>query len=302
MEMLKLINIIRITTIVMTWLSGIILNSSIVAVYIGDQAYGQHFSVSDKIFLSTALLNIVQQCFISAYNILYYYALYLLSAKEMFIFLYISNCSLIYGSFWYSAWLSIYYFLTLVKCSHHFFLQLKKTLSSSIVQILITTLLVIVFLNAPCIWAMGIVLPQNETINQSGSNYQITINLPFTLFNLVCGCCIPFLATLFCIGHSVASLLGHVRRVHQNVSQFTSSPQIQGLLRAARTMTLQLTLNTVLCVTVSSTFLISPTVTLSGLIQSTIIMSFSSAQAMTLVLGNPKLRDGLFCRAVPSRV
>ncbi|XP_068103526.1 taste receptor type 2 member 40-like [Hyperolius riggenbachi] len=284
--MLKLINIIRITTIVMTWMTGIILNASIVAVYIGGRANGQQFSVCDKIFLSTALLNIVQQCFISANDILYYYALYVLSAKEMYILLYISNCSLIYGSFWYSAWLSIYYFLTLVKCSHHFFFQLKKTLSSSIVQILITTLLVIVFLNVPCIWAMGIAFPQNETINQSGSNYQITINLPFTLINLVCGCCIPFLATLFCIGQSVASLLDHVRRVHQNVSQFTSSPQIQGLLRAARTMTLQLVLKG----------------TPSSAKKTTIIMSFPSAQAMTLVLGNPKLRDGLFCRAVPSRV
>ncbi|XP_068103530.1 taste receptor type 2 member 9-like [Hyperolius riggenbachi] len=294
------INMIRITMIVMSWLTGIILNSSIVAVYFGDRADSRHFSVCDKIFISTALLNIVQQCFISVIYPFSYFALYLLSAKKMYIIVFISNCSMVYGNFRYTAWLSIYYFLKLVKSSHYFFPQLKKTLSSFTVQILITTLLGTVFINVPCTWTIHGEFPQNETTNQSDGNYQLPMNVPFIVFNLGCGCFLPFLATITCIGLSVVSILSHVRRVHQNVSQFTSSPQIQGLLRAARTMTLQLILNTLLFLTVSSMFLISSSNATLSVIESVFIMSFPSAQALTLIAGNPKLRKILFCPTVPS--
>ncbi|XP_068103523.1 taste receptor type 2 member 140-like [Hyperolius riggenbachi] len=287
---------IDITLIVISSITGIMLNSSIVALYFRDWADSRHFSVCDKIFLSTALLNIVQQCSNSVNGLLSYLPLHLLSAKEMYMPIFISNCSLIYGSFWYSTWLSIYYFLKLVKYSNRFFLQLKKTLSSSIVPILIMTLLGVVFLNVPFIWTTDVSFSLNKTNNQSGSYSQTSMNFPFFVFNLVCCCCLPFLATLICIGLSVASLLGQVWRVQQNSSRFTSPPQIQGLLRAARTMTLQLILNSVLCLAVSSKFLISsPESKLSGIIHTLIILAFPSAKAMTFILGNPKLRKRLFC-------
>ncbi|XP_068103525.1 taste receptor type 2 member 40-like [Hyperolius riggenbachi] len=298
-----LLTSITITLLVLTWLAGVMLNSSIVAVYFRDLINSRHFSVCDKIFISTAILNIVQQCSNSVSGILCYLAFYLLYIEGIYALIFFCNCTLIYGSFWYSAWLSIFYFLKLVKCSQRFFLLLKKILSSSTVQILIMTMLGMVFINVPFIWAIDVEISQNETTNQSGGNYQITMNMPFIAFNLACGCCLPLLATLICIGLSVASLLGQVWRVHQNVSQFSSLPQIQGLLRAARTMTLQLILNTVLGfgLTINSMFLISSLdASFSGVIVTLIIMSFPSAQAMTLILGNPKLCKRLFCQALPT--
>ncbi|XP_068103531.1 taste receptor type 2 member 140-like [Hyperolius riggenbachi] len=301
MEVLKTLNIIRITVFVMTWFTGIILNSSIVAVYFRDWKNSRYFSVCDKIFLSKALLNIVQQCLISINGIVIYVALYLLFAKKMYVLVFICNFSLVYGNFWYSAWLSIYYFLKLVKHSHRFFLQLKKTLSSSTVLILILTMLGMVFINLPSIWAIDQVFPQNETIIQSGDNYQIKINDLFGVLNLVCGGCFPFMATFVCIGFSVASLLSHVWRRQKNVSLNTSSPQTQGLLRAVRTMSLQLTINGVLYMAVIFVYQTPfASETILDLIQWTIIVSFPSAQAIILILGNPKLCDRLFCQAFQS--
>ncbi|XP_068103522.1 taste receptor type 2 member 40-like [Hyperolius riggenbachi] len=298
---MEVLTSITITLLVITWLAGVMLNSSIVAVYFRDWKNSRYFSVCDKIFLSTALLNIVQQCSNSGNGLFSYLPLSLKSAKDVYMPIFIITFSLIYGSFWYSAWLSVYYFLKLVKYSQGFFQQLKKTLSSSIVPILIMTLLGIVFIELPFIWTLDVLFCPIETTNQSGGFYQTKNNVPFFVFNLVCGCCLPSLATLICIGLSVESLLGQVWRVHQNVPHFTSSPQIQGLLRAARTMTLQLILNTVLCLAITFRFLItSPDLKILGIIESIIILFFPSAQAMTLILGNPKLRKKLFCQAVPS--
>ncbi|XP_068103524.1 taste receptor type 2 member 40-like [Hyperolius riggenbachi] len=297
---MDILKAIEITLIVLTWLPGVILNSSILAVYFKDLANSRHFSVCDKILLSTALLNIVQQCSYSVNGMLSFSAFCLTSVKKCYILEYFCNFSLIYGSFWHSGWLSIYYFFKLSKYSQRFFRQLKKTLSSSIVSVLIMTMLGVVFIDLPFIWTVDVSFSLNETTSPSGGNYQIKINAPFIVFNLVCGCCLPFLATLICLGLSVASLLGQVWRVQQNVAHFTSSPQIQGLLRAAKTMTLQLILNTLLCLTLCSMFLkSSPNATLS-VFESFFISSFTSVQAMTSILGNPKLRKILFCQAVPS--
>ncbi|XP_068103533.1 taste receptor type 2 member 40-like [Hyperolius riggenbachi] len=234
---------------VIAWLPGVGLNASIVAVYFREWRNNRNLNVCDKIFLSMALLNVFLQCFNSVNSFFNTFGISSPHAGNTLVVTAICSFSLMYGNFWQSAWLSIYYCLKLVKYSHHFFLQLKKTLSSSVSQILVVLLVGMFFINLPLLCTMRVQLLQNLT--NIPLPYIIVHNIRHLYVNIMFGCCLPFLVSFVCIVLSVTSLLRHVWRIHQTSSQFSSSPQIKGHLQAARTMILQLSLNSVLCLAVS---------------------------------------------------
>ncbi|XP_075036952.1 taste receptor type 2 member 9-like [Mixophyes fleayi] len=271
----------------------------ITQVYFRDWSKKQRFSVCDQIFLSMALTNIIIQCVMFIDALTYYIWIDLLSFKNGYVYIYIAEFFLLYGTFWHTAWLSVHYCLKLVNCSHNFFLFLKKRLSSSILQLLIMTLVGSFLINLPFIWTTHLEFLQNVTENLSSKIYIDEINSVFTLFNMVIGCCLPFIVALICIGLSVKSLLGHVWRMKQNMSQFNSSPQLKVHVRAARTMILQMLLNSIMYFAVIALCLSSfkPNYFLEAFwepILWTIVWSYPSAQTATLILGNPKIYNRLF--------
>ncbi|XP_075036980.1 taste receptor type 2 member 40-like [Mixophyes fleayi] len=294
------IEIYLIAIAVIMCVSGITLNSSIITVYFREWRKKQHFIVCDKIFLSMALTNVVLQCVMAINVWIQFLWTHLLNVNKSYVYFFFVEFFLIYGNFWHTAWLSVHYCLKLVNCSHNFFLFLKKRLSSSVLQVLIMTLVGSFFINLPFIWTIKLEFRQNVT-DASRNIYFVDINIYYTVFNIVFGCCLPCFVALICIGLSVKSLLGHVWRMKQNMSQFNSSPQLKVHVRAARTMILQVLLNSIMYSAVISIFLSS--FKLSNLWEAvlwTFMMSYPSAQAVTLVVGNPKLYSKFFGQNISS--
>ncbi|XP_068103521.1 taste receptor type 2 member 40-like [Hyperolius riggenbachi] len=258
MEISTAKDIINIILTILSWISGVLLNCSIATAFFRKWTSHQCFNVCDTIFFTMSLINVLLQCFTTVNDLVYHYVVYVLFSKKLYILSFLINFSFIYGNFWLSAWLSIYYSLKLVKYSHRFLFWLQDTLSSYVVPILMITLLVMFLINLPFLWTIDIKVFVNKTaIHISGNNIAVIQGISYLIFNVMFGFCLPFLMSFICIGLSLASLLGHIRKVHQCASQYSSFPEMQGLLQAARTMGLQLTLNVALCVTFPTSIIIA---------------------------------------------
>ncbi|XP_075036937.1 taste receptor type 2 member 119-like [Mixophyes fleayi] len=227
---------------------GLIINSSILTVYIRLWRKTTSPGVSDKIMFTMALTSVLLQCSM----LINYYLAFSQTQRDIGTYLLFA----LYGlnvafsmSFWNTTWLSICYCVKLVNVSHRIFLWVKMWFSSFVNKLLI------------------------------GS----AIFTPY-LFTL----------TFICIGLSVRSLIQHIWKIRQNVSQVNSSPQIQALVRAAVTMTLRvmLDLSFLIIIIYASvmSFYLKPVV---DLIFYLLFMLYPSLQAFVLIFGNPKLKRSL---------
>ncbi|XP_073502365.1 taste receptor type 2 member 140-like [Phyllobates terribilis] len=279
-------------------ISGIILCSSIVIVYIFEWKKNQQISVHDKIFIYSAITNLLLQFSTSLNSLINTFWFYQVMSKPGSMLVLFFNFFFIYDNIWHTAWLSIHYCLKLVNSSHRVLLQMKKRLSTSIIPLLLVTSAVMVLINLPYIWTVRIKFLLNET-NSFKRSYVIHRDNMVIICNISIGCCLPFLVTVTCIGLSVRSLVRHMWKMRSNTSHFSSSPQLQGHFRAAMTMILQLLLNLFLYLCVIGVYISSfyPGTFWEVFFWSS-ILCYPSAQTITLILGNPKLKKRLFGQKV----
>ncbi|KAM5152722.1 taste receptor type 2 member 40-like [Mantella aurantiaca] len=293
-RMWSLNDIIRLVYTFFCLVSGVTLNFYIVTVYVREWRRKKAFNVCDKIVLLLALSGIVSQCTCTIENLQYFFGSLTPHIMKQRIHALILHIFLMSMSFWNTAWLSIYYCLKLVKCSHRTLLQVKSRLSSSITQLLIVSLVALFFMTLPLPWTVQI-LSKNITRDPSGLNHTdlyIHIDVRYVPLYMVYGSLLPFLLIFICIGLSVMSLLSHVQHIRHNSSQFSSSPQLEGHLRAVRTMILQVSLCLALYLTVFSMILFSSYIGIHiRLFLFVIVTSYPSAQALISIQGNPKLRN-----------
>ncbi|XP_063789028.1 taste receptor type 2 member 40-like [Pseudophryne corroboree] len=197
-------------------------------------------------------------------------------------------------SLWNTAWLSICYCVKLVTVTHRIFLWVKMWFPSSITKLLIGSAIWSVLVNLPFIWTVQIMFPQNTNITDGSVRSAMKLKILYTVLNLLLSYVLPFTLTAICIGLSVMSLLHHVWRIRQNVSQDSSSPQLQALVRAAVTMTLRVVLDLTFLIILIYTFAVSLNV--SPVIETLFwvyLISYPSVQAFILIFGNPKLKRSL---------
>ncbi|XP_069841139.1 taste receptor type 2 member 40-like [Dendropsophus ebraccatus] len=279
-----------VTMMVITWISGVALSSSVVMVYITEWKKKRQISVCDRIFAFMAFTNLLLQSSISINVLTYLFWLPQLETDRGLIMM----CSvifsyLIYDNTWHSAWLAGYYCVTLVNSSHRVFVLLKHRLSSSMTQLLIATSAALFLINLPFMWTVTVTVTHNNS--SSPREFTLQNNQLFMVFNVLLGFCLPFVVTLVCIGLSVGALLRHIWRMRSSSSQFTSSPQLQGHVRAVRTMTLHALLNFVLYV--SLVIVVSPFKLVWVVVPWLAIMFHPSIQIITLIMGNPRLEKKL---------
>ncbi|XP_063789016.1 taste receptor type 2 member 41-like [Pseudophryne corroboree] len=197
-------------------------------------------------------------------------------------------------SLWNTAWLSICYCVKLVTVTHQIFLWVKMWFPSSITKLLIGSAIWSVLVNLPFIWTVQMMFPQNTNITDGSVRSAMKLKILYTVLNLLLSYVLPFTLTATCIGLSVTSLLHHVWRIRQNVSQDSSSPQLQALVRAAVTMTLRVVLDLTFLIILIYSFAVSLNV--SPVIETLFwvyLISYPSVQAFILIFGNPKLKRSL---------
>ncbi|KAM4024062.1 taste receptor type 2 member 40-like [Anomaloglossus baeobatrachus] len=282
---------------VISWLSGVFLNSSVVTMYFRDWRMKERFSVCDRMFLFMALNNITLQCYLC-----YDTALFLFlrcNQVNNYIYQLIFGYVFIYGNFWHTAWLSLYYCLKVVNPTHDLISQFRKKLSSAVIHVLVATLVGLVFINLPFIWTMSFRKPQNGT---SAKTCFFLMNFQYIYFNVGLGCYLPFIMNVICIQITVGSLLRHMWRMRRNASHSITSPHLQGYVRASRTMILQLLLNSFIFPSVAGMFLSSFDFSyVSNIIFWIALLLYPTAQAFTLILGNSKLHRRFFRQCTSSK-
>ncbi|XP_077350159.1 taste receptor type 2 member 9-like [Lithobates pipiens] len=284
-------DIIRLVSVFWNVVSGLALNSYIVAVYVREWRKKKGFNVADRIALLLALTGIACQCSCTVEPLIFFLGSSSPHGQRRNIYAFTFQIFTLYESFWNTAWLSIYYCLKLVKCSHRIFLQFQRRLSSSITQLLIVSLVGSIFLTLPLPWTLHFHY-HNMTNDPSSNRHSIEIDFQYVPLSMFFGSLLPFLLSFICIGLSVRSLLSHVHQIRHHSSQFSSSPQLEGHLRAVRTMILQVCLCLALYLALFSIIMFSPYLGMIVRIFIFIIInSYPSALAVISIQGNPKLRS-----------
>ncbi|XP_063789012.1 taste receptor type 2 member 40-like [Pseudophryne corroboree] len=197
-------------------------------------------------------------------------------------------------SLWNTAWLSICYCVKLVTVTHRIFLWVKMWFPSSITKLLIGSAIWSVLVNLPFFWTAEMMFLQKTNITDGSGSFVIELNVLYSVTNMMLSYVLPFTLTFFCIGLSVTSLLHHVWRIRQNVSQDSSSPQLQALVRAAVTMTLHVLLDLIFLIILiyvfAVTFYLNP---VTEMLFWVYFFSYPSVISFILIFGNPKLRRSL---------
>ncbi|XP_073416716.1 taste receptor type 2 member 1-like [Dendrobates tinctorius] len=277
---------------VITFTLGTALNSMIISVYYGDwRRRGQSFSFCDQILLTIALTNLTMQMFPALILTILFFFIDLPDIQLYLLHICIFSNFVTNLHFWNTAWLSSYYCFKLVSCSHQPFTWLKSHFSSSIVQIVGISLVVIFLINLPINWMAENTMVHNET------RYYLDVRSPYVAFSLLLGCGVPFLVTVTCIGLSVTFLLRHVWRIKRNRSEITSRPQVKGHVRAVRVKVLQTLLNVTLHIAYSGFFVLSWRLgSIADGIFHFLVLINPTADALILITGNPKLKSMLLRR------
>ncbi|XP_073502350.1 taste receptor type 2 member 1-like [Phyllobates terribilis] len=289
--MLQSVDLWKFVMMVIIFTPGTALNSMIISIYYTDWRGRQHFSPCDQILLSISLTNLTMQMLSTLILIMLSFFVELPYVQLYLLHICIFSQFLTYVHFWNTAWLSSYYCFKLVSCSHRYFTWLKNRFSSSIVQTIGISLVVIFLITLPINW-----MAENTTIHNE-TRYHFDVKSPYVAFNLLLGCEVPLLVTLTCIGLSVTSLLRHVWRIKKNRSEVTSRPQVKGHVRAVRVMVLQTLLNVTLHIANSGFFLFSWRLgsILDGIFHFLVLVN-PTADALMLITGNPKLKSRLLRR------
>ncbi|OCT64603.1 putative taste receptor type 2 member 33 [Xenopus laevis] len=285
--MLSEFDLIFAIILVISWICGTVLNSSIVAVYLSDWKKGLNLGACDQIILTMGCTNLLMQWLLTLHLMFVSYQIYSLLANKLIFglisFMLEFSISL---SFWLTAWLTGYYCVRLVNFTNRFFIQLKRGISSVVVYCLLGTVFISFVINLPVIWTTHIITEQNLTTTIMFDNNAAVISLYATFT-----CFLPTIITSFGIGLSLMSLLTHVHKMKQNSSQFWN-PQLKSHVKACRTMLLLLTLNLIFFLTIYIAFeLREKTGTIGQHVIWYIMLSNPSLKAIILLFGNSRLAN-----------
>ncbi|XP_044160566.1 taste receptor type 2 member 119-like [Bufo gargarizans] len=240
------------------------------------------------ILFSSALTNLLLQCSITFGGCLYSFDSYLTFVQEVYVMDFAILYFLIELSFWHATWLSIYYCLKLVNLPCQFFFQLKLHFSTFVPLLLVGSIIGSLLINVPFLWTLQITQIYNMT------EYKFAMVYPHIIFNMIVGCCLPFLITFTSIVLCVNSLLRHIMKVKSNEINF-QRPQLKAHMGAVKTMVARLILDLILCL--GSTVSLMSGLTFGIVVDTACwlyIMVYSTSLSILFILGNPKLKKKLF--------
>ncbi|XP_018083919.1 taste receptor type 2 member 9 [Xenopus laevis] len=267
--------------LIIAWPCGFILNSSIVAVYLSYRK-----KECDRILLTMACCNVLLLSLVAFDMTFVTYRLYILFDKEFFLAITIILFFSINFSFWLTACLSVYYCLRLVNFSCQILIHLQRRISFVVTLFLLVSVLISWVINLPVIWIVQITKTNATSTYQ---DYIFNYNQLYMFFKIVFGSALPFVVTSLCIGICLISLLRHVQRMRQHISEFWS-PQLKSHVKAFRTMLFLLILNLIFFTVFGSLNLAD--LDLGDALQTVLwsgTMFIPSGQALILILGKSKL-------------
>ncbi|XP_077130021.1 taste receptor type 2 member 4-like [Ranitomeya variabilis] len=284
--MLLSVKIIKTIILVLTLISGLSMNSSIISEYC--RTWSQKHQPAGYILFSTTVTHLLLQCSITLDGSLYLFFSYVRFVQEVYILDLIILYFLIELSFWHATWLSVYYCLKLVNLPNQFFIQMKLWFSPCVPLLLIGSLIGSLVINIPLLWTLQITFHPNMT------DHMLEIDYPHIIFNLMFGCFFPFLITFTSIVLSIRSLLSHIMKMKNGENNFRR-PQLKAHGGAVKTMVTRLILDLILCLV--SVGLLMAKLRVDIVVDTLcwlFLMLYSTFQSIIFIVGNPKLKTNLF--------
>ncbi|MEE6499584.1 hypothetical protein FKM82_003506 [Ascaphus truei] len=293
--MLQWYNILVLAISFIECIAGIIFNSCIMAVSYRNWKKDISRNLCDLILLSMGLSNLALQCTLTTLLWLPMVQSDIRFYREIYSALIFLETSLLYLSFWLTAWLCVYYCIKIANFIHHLFFRVKLWISSVLLKLLLMSALGSFIISVPSLWICYQIDPQENSThslaaNCSGENEPYAFYLSFMVIAAVLGCCLPFLLSFISIGLTLTSLWRHVWRMKQNAYDF-SIPRLQVHSRATRNMILLVVLSMSICIAEFCLVLFPyhPEDILTNICRH-FILCYPTAQAFILIQGNIKLR------------
>ncbi|KAG8544863.1 hypothetical protein GDO81_021696 [Engystomops pustulosus] len=271
---------------------GVGCNLWIVWVNLRDWRRGVHLSLPDQILSFMALLNAVMQnlfCIdVSCLTIGYYDSFNPIRIKIICGFVFLVSCHI-----WFTAWLSVYYYMRIVSFSGGLLLALKTRISDLLPKLLVMSIAVSLIFALPSFWNIYPEIHQknfgNATYNYTVEIRSIVITSPYLITSILGGT-ITLTLTLLSIGLTLCSLCRHVKTMSIAIGS-SSRPQTQAHITAVRTMVLLVTVysvyNVASLIVVMRSFNFQDYVVLCCWY---VTLVYPTLQALVMITGNAKLK------------
>ncbi|XP_056392710.1 taste receptor type 2 member 40-like [Hyla sarda] len=267
---------------------GFTCNLWIVYVNLEDRRRGFHLSPPDLILSFMALINVPMQlvfCFdMSSLATGFYDRFDPIHLELTGVMIFLVSCNI-----WFTAWLSVYYYLRIVNFTDGLLLVLKMRISKLLPKLLVVSTVESFIIALPSFWNIYSKVDEETIGNSTSDSTFIFLTSPYLITTFL-GCIIPLVLTLLPIGLTLRSLWRHLKRMNMNNGD-SSRPRTQAHITAVRTMVLLVTLQSgfhavSLYVLTESFNFIDPTMIISGCF----IMLYPTFQALVMITGNSKLK------------
>uniref|UniRef100_A0A8C5QFA6 Taste receptor type 2 n=1 Tax=Leptobrachium leishanense TaxID=445787 RepID=A0A8C5QFA6_9ANUR len=232
-------------SIVLMLVTGVTLNAVILAVNFNEWNKSRTLQLCDQIHIIMGLTNILLQCALGLQSTLYFAYTPLLYTGYGFTTCAVLVTFLVYFNIWLNAWLCAHYFTKIATFTYPFFEWLRGNISVIMPKLILVSAVGSFSISVPYIWNSRVEIHAeyygNASVNLSDIRRTLHVNSTYQLIAAFLGCFFPFMISNLCLGHTLASLWRHVRRIKHTDSGL-SPPNLQAHVRAARTMTLLLLL------------------------------------------------------------
>nr|DBA18878.1 TPA: hypothetical protein GDO54_014773 [Pyxicephalus adspersus] len=285
--MCSIIEVVRLVIGITAGLSGTSLNVWIIGVNILDWWKVGSPSSVDLILSFIGLINCIQQIDITLDIIFAGSLSYVGFADEIHLrFLKVLIC-LTSLNLWSTVWLCTYYCCRIVSFTSGILFRLKMKIRILIPKLLAMSIIESVIITIPSSWNVYV---SDRNLGQNATNGQkIIVTRVSYLVTLLIGTIVPLLLALIPTGLTLISLWRHTRRMKKNTPDLSTKAHI----RASLTMVLLITLHITICA-VSVFIVLSSFNTdhLARYISWFVIYFYSTLQAVVLISGNSKLKNG----------
>ncbi|KAM4632110.1 taste receptor type 2 member 40-like [Discoglossus pictus] len=273
--------------------AGLLNNFYIIAINVLDWKRGNKLSPCDLILVFMAVNNICLQGLLNVFIMLFIvFPASTFSNKNVTMSISIFFMSLFYISFWFTAWLCVYYCLRIASFKHSLFNHLKLNISTLMPKLLLVSAVGSFAISIFCIWNVHLEMftpPGNVTATPMLNNIYFLFNPPFKFITLILGYCLPLLLVVSSIALTLRSILIHVQSMKNN-SSFRHA-QMDAHLKAAKIMVL-LTIN-FFNFYIAEVLLLSRTINFQSLLNMIAFfytLIYPTVQSTILILGNTKMK------------
>ncbi|XP_077130070.1 taste receptor type 2 member 143-like [Ranitomeya variabilis] len=292
--------ILMIIVVTLETVLGYSLSLFILVAGVNSLRTGQKLNPPNVIHLVIGVVNFAFQCLLTLQGVLSKVYFYFVCIKEFYSPITVGTLTLTYFTYWLTAWLCIYYCVTISTFSHLVFAWTKRNFSMYLPHLLLLSAAGCLLISLPSIWTTNSQVTPESSVNSSHDpkfiNCSVHTQPLYIQSASFLGCYVPFLLILVSIIVTNYSLIRHLWKIKQKESGL-SQTKYQAHVNAVRTMWLFLTISIIFCISEILLFSLNPDPDDYRIVVSFLVfMSFPAAESLVIIYANPKLRRQIMAK------